>query len=475
MIHEKHRIWLDARGIDPDLAEKLGLETTRDAAGFWLTVPYRHKGEVINHKYRMTGEKRHRMDSGAPLSLWNADVLTSREVLEGAPVVITEGEWDALAAMTAGWPNVVSVPNGAPKERTAEPENAKRYEFIWRHLPELDKVKSFIIATDGDEPGKALAADLVALLGADRCRFVTYPEHCKDLNDVVMAYSHAAVNDVLRGSRPYPVKGLYKLSDFPETGPVHHWSTGLAMLDEHIRMVPGTLTVFTGFANIGKSTVLSAIVAAQIQNHVPVCIGAFETDIQILKDSIRQAMLGCSTYEMRKSDTSEVDALMEDNLTVIYQAVDEDDEMDLEWFLDRCRCAVLQHGAKVIILDPWNELEHKRRRDETETEYTNRALRQFRLFAARHQVCLWVVAHPAKPEKGWTGAPKLYQISGSAAWANKPHYGLTYHRKDPSANAGELHVTKVRQGFPGKKTDKDGIRVTLDYRTWQFVPDTMPA
>jgi twinkle protein len=131
------------------------------------------------------------------------------------------------------------------------------------------------------------------------------------------------------------------------------------------------------------------------------------------------------------------------------------------------RYCVTAHGQS--FLDPWNELEHKMDRNESETAYTNRALRDFRRFAHRHQVSLWVVAHPAKPEKGGPSVPKLYQISGSAAWANKPHYGLTYHRPDPSANIGQLHVTKVRQGMPGQKTSKGGVAVTLDFRTWEFV------
>lgn len=469
-MHDKHKAWIEARGIDPALAEKFGLATTHDAGGYWLTVPYLERGEPVNHKYRLTSEKRHRMDAGSPLTLWNVDCLRTPEVLAGAPVVITEGEWDALAALTAGVPHVVSVPNGAPSQQTDEPENAKRYEFIWRNLADLDKVSTFILATDDDEPGRYLAADLAALLGPERCRFVTYPFGCKDLNEVALELGHATVTEIILRAKPYPVKGLYKLDDFPERGELKHWSTGLPMLDEYIRIVPGTVTVFTGYANIGKSTVLSAIVGAQIENHIPVCMASFETDIPILRDSLRQAIMRCSTYELRQRSTKEVDALIAENLTVIFQSVDVDDEMDLEWFLDRCRVAVLQHGAKMIVLDPWNELEHKRHNHETETEYTNRALRQFRRFAERYQVAIWVVAHPAKPEKGFTGVPRLYQISGSAAWANKPHYGLSYHRPDPSANEGSLHVTKVRQGMPGKKTDKDGISVTLDFRTWEFRP-----
>jgi len=467
-MHDKHKAWVEARGINPALAEKMGLTTTRDGEGFWLTVPYFERGETINHKYRMTNEKRHRMDKDAPLCLWNVDCLQHPEVLGGAPVVITEGEWDALAAITAGIRHVVSVPNGAPSQRTDEPENAKRYEFIWRNLADLDNVKSFILATDDDEPGRNLAADLAALLGADRCRFVTYPEGCKDLNDVALIYGHPSVVEVIHGAKAYPIAGLFNLDDFPPERAVETWNTGIAPLDDMMKIVPGTLTVFTGYANIGKSTVLSSIMAAQIEAGRPVCVAPFETDVSILRDSLRQALLRRPRHHMGPQDIASADAMLRERLSIIYQAVDEDEEMDLGRFLELCRVAVVRDGARMIVLDPWNELEHKRRRDETETDYINRALRQMRRFADRYQVAFWVVAHPSKPEKGFTGVPKLYQISGSAAWANKPHYGLTYHRKDPTKNAAELHVTKVKQGLPGTKGH---VPVMLDFRTWEFVRD----
>ena len=75
MIHDRHRQWIEARGIDPVLAEKLGLETIMRGGAAWLAIPYREGEATINHKYRLTGEKRHMMDSGAPLGLWNARAL----------------------------------------------------------------------------------------------------------------------------------------------------------------------------------------------------------------------------------------------------------------------------------------------------------------------------------------------------------------------------------------------------------------
>ena len=467
MLHDNHRKWLDSRAIDPDIAQAMGLATTRDSAGYWLTVPYSQAGEVTNHKYRQTGEKRHRMDTGAPLSLWNVDALSHPDVLNGSPVIITEGEWDALAAMTAGLKCVVSVPNGAPQQQTDEPENAKRYEFIWRHIDALDKVKQFIIATDGDAPGRMLAADLVSLLGAERCRFVTYPDGCKDLNDIAIFYSHATLVETIHAAKPYPIKGLYTMDDFPEKGEVTSYPIGIDAIKDMIHIVPGTLTVLTGYANMGKSSLMNIVIGHALSCNIPVCVASFETDVKpILRDGLRQAIMGCGKHEMQGRDTSAADDLIRDNLTIITQLVDEDEEMDIETFLEFCRISVVRDGTKIVILDPWNEIEHKRRRDENDVEYISRALRKIKKFAKQYDVAFWIVAHPTKPMDGRMKVPGLYDVSGAAHWANKADYGVTYHRPKPDVNEAEIRITKVRMGLPGQK---GSAHVSFDFRTSRFV------
>ena len=466
MLHDRHRQWIETRGISLDLAEKFGLTSTRDANGFWLTIPFSEGGQVINHKYRMTTEKRHRMDSGAPLLLWNADALTHPQVLAGAPVIITEGEWDALTAIQCGLSHVVSVPNGAPQAKTDEPHEAKRYQFVHRHYDALKRVRTFILATDGDEAGRILAADLVSLLGPERCKFVTYPEGCKDLNDVMLAYGPAGVTQVITSAQAYPVKGVYYIDQFLERGEVTTYPIGIDALDGMMAVVPGTLTVFTGYANMGKSTVVNSILANLIRLNIPVCIASFETDVKpILRDYLRASVASISLHDARTKPQPDADELIRDNVVIITQLVDEDDEMDLDYFLDLCRTAVIRDGVKVVVLDPWNELEHKRRRDETETDYISRALRAIKRFAKQYDVAFWIVAHPTKPFEGRQRAPKLYDISGSANWANKADYGLTYHRNNPTENAAQLIVTKVRMGLPGQK---GSVNVTYDFRNSSF-------
>lgn len=467
-MHDKHRDWLEGRKIDPALAEKFGLTTTQRDGGYWLTIPYVWQGEAVNHKYRLTREKDFRMDQGAPLTLWNADVLSSPEVRGGAAVIVTEGELDGLAAIQSNFKFTVSVPNGAPASTTEEPLEAKRYEWFNRHQSDLDQVREFILATDADPAGYNLAADLAALFGPERCKFIEYPFPCKDLNEVLDEYGEGRVAEVLAAAKPYPIKGLYTIDDFPERGEVRSYSLGVKPLAGKIEIVPGTLTILTGYANMGKSSLMNSIIGHQLRYNFPVCVGSFETDVKpILVDGLRCAIMGCNKHDLKSVDTSDADEILRSRLRIISQAVDEDAEMTLEDLLEYCRVAVTRDGCKMIVIDPWNEIEHKRRNGENETDYISRALRAIKRFAKQYDVAFWIVAHPTKPQEGAKKIPGLYDISGSANWANKADYGLTYHRSDPTANNAEILVTKVRMGLPG---EKGSTAAKYDFRTSEFIP-----
>ncbi len=465
MLHPRHQEWLAKRGIQSDTAERLEVTTRTDDRGNWLVFPYRLDGQIVNRKFRMTSEKRHEMESGGRLCLWNAEALRLPQVVQhSGSVVITEGEFDAMVAIQCGFTAAVSVPNGAPAKAIDDPVNSNRYRFMWESLADLERVKKFILATDADEPGLTLAHDLAAILGPERCEFVKYPDGCKDLNEVLLAEGSTGVARVLNQAKPFPVKGLYRISDFPEAPPVRGMGTGIACLDGKMEVVLGTLTIFTGYSNMGKSTVMSTILAHAIGRGVPCCVASFETMPRpILVDSIAKAMLGCGHNEFdRHIERGEAYAVIEERLSLISNALDENLEFDIETFLDTARISVLRDGVKLIVLDPWNELEHKRKRDESLTEYVGRAIRKVKAFARRYNVAFWIVAHPTKPQKGVNSMPSLYDISDSAAWSNKADYGLVYHRPDKTINEAQLAVVKVRMGLPGEC----GVEpVKFDFRT----------
>jgi twinkle protein len=315
-----------------------------------------------------------------------------------------------------------------------------------------------------DEAGLRLRENLVAHLGPDRCSFVEYGDGAKDLNDTLQVHGVEAVAEVLNRAKPIPMKGLYSIDDFPERPELTRWPTGIEPLADMLFIVPGTLTVFTGHANMGKSTVMNCVIANLLKMGVPTLVASFETDVKpILRDGLRAAMLGIGSHELAHADTRACDQLMREKMPIITQAVEETEEMDLDYFLDCCLTAVRRQGVRVIILDPWNELEHKMRHGEPETVYIGRALRAIKRFAKIHDVAFWIIAHPTKPFEGKVRMPRLLDISGSANWANKADYGLSYHRSEE--NTADLCVTKVRMGYPGRKGN---VKVTYDFRTSRF-------
>ena len=62
------------------------------------------------------------------------------------------------------------------------------------------------------------------------------------------------------------------------------------------------------------------------------------------------------------------DAVIEDKLSIISNLhVTDETELTIERIIELAIVAVLRDGIRLLVLDPWNEIEHKRGRDESET------------------------------------------------------------------------------------------------------------
>ena len=125
----------------------------------------------------------------------------------------------------------------------------------------------------------------------------------------------------------------------------------------------------------------------------------------------------------------------------------DDEAPTLDWILENAKSAVLRYGIRGLVIDPYNEIEHRRPTAMSETEYVSQSLGKVRRFALQHGVHVWFAAHPSKMhrEGGTVPAPTLYEISGSANWANKCDLGVVVHR-DPSKRPPEteIYIRKVR-------------------------------
>ena len=453
MLIDPHREWLHARGITDETIIRFNLHTHSDGSSQWLRVPYVEEGLTLNHKWRKTAKKLHRMDTGAPLLLWNHAAL-AEAARTGQHLVVTEGEWDALVAIQSGFELTSSVPNGAPQSETEDVFDATRYDWFGRHRKLLDRVPVFVLATDADDAGRILATDLARLLGPERCKFVEYPEGAKDLNDVLLGYGEETVRDVLANAKPYPIHGLYTMEDFPEPPPFHATGIGIEGLEDMWPVVPGTFSVVTGWPGHGKSTAVLAAAAALMKQGMPLAIGSFETMVKpVLQRRLRACFYRCDEkLDPRVHSRGDADDVFAEKLRIISNLhVNDETELSIEGIIDLAIMAVLRDGIRLLIIDPWNEIEHKRGQDESETEYIGRAIRLLKRFAKDYSCAVWVVAHPRKPASdGQPRRPSLLDLAGSAHFANKADYGVIFHRPDMSTDQVEAVVSKKRMGLPGR-------------------------
>jgi len=419
-ISVKHLEWLEGRNISVEAATSMAIYSAKrgptgvepDGNGSILVFPYLENGVEVNAKYRAPG-KRFWQKQGGKKVLWNRDILQDPSLLDGShPLVITEGEMDALAVISAGYPFVVSVPDGAPPARDAlgqlidvpdstydiDPDDDDKYQFILNDWEHLSKIKSIIIAADSDEPGMRLSKELVRRLDRVRCKFITYPKTCKDLNEVLVLEGSRAVMDLITSAKPFPVSGVYSFNDLPDEAPINTVTTGWRGLDQHLMPYTPAFMVVTGFPGHGKSTWTVQLATQLAMWHGwNVGIASFEMRIkpyvtnQITNTFIRKRMVA-ATPDARLAP----EVFLQRRFCFIAPDPEEDIDHDLEWLLDRAATAVIRHGIRVLIIDPWNEIDHRRERDESITEYVGRAIRKLKVFAKRYDVLVIVVAHPDK-------------------------------------------------------------------------------
>lgn len=466
MLTKKAETWLQDRGIDVELAVRLGFDSFEPGSGGEeLVIPYLVDEAVANRKYRRLDGKAFRQDKGAVRCFWNVDVLAD-STLASEPVIVTEGELDAVCAIQAGFPRAVSVPDGAPGQEIGDRES-RCYAFLEQARDALRPVKEIILATDGDGPGVALMNDLALRLGRARCKWVTYPKRkdgdgrCKDLNEALVAYGEDGIKAVIARAQWCRVDGIYRMSELRPIPERQAISTGFPFLDRHFRVRLGDFSVITGIPGHGKSTWANDWACRMARGHGwTVAMASFEQHPQTdHRRALRQWFCGKAPAYCTADELQAADQWIDERFVFIVPS--EEDLATLSWTLERVSAAVTQFGAKLVVIDPWNELDHDHPPGMSETEYTGRAIKEFKRLARNLDVHVAVIAHPRKLLRG--EAPGLYDISGSAHWANKPDVGIIIGRDE---NLSTLDVVKSRYwdqiGTPGS------VHMMLNTQTMRF-------
>lgn len=385
---------------------------------------YFEGNDLVNTKYR-TSRKEFKLESNAELIPYNIN-----GILKSTEVYITEGELDALTLIQMGLP-VISVPNGASDNTS----------YLNRFMePLLMNKETVYIAVDTDTKGVILRDALVRRFGPERCKVVYHwGEGCKDANDCLMKYGVEGVAKMLAQAEYVPVPDISKLVDFEidldelfDKGLQKGHTIGHPNFDEFCSFETKRIAVVTGMPGSGKSEFMDEI-AVLLNARYDWKFGYFSPEnfpLRYHASKIISKITGksFSRYHLPEDEYSEAKAYVNDNFFFICPR----EKFTLETILDRARYLVRRYGVRGIVLDPWNRLEHLIPPGMTETAYISEALDVISNFAQREDVLVFIIAHPTKlkklPGKAEYDPPTMYDISGSANFANKADYGICVHR-----------------------------------------------
>lgn len=438
--------WLAERGIDPETAVKLNLFSASPTAskglqpdpnGRWIGFPYMRHGQQVGCKYRYTVEKRFMQDKGSGGLLWNRE-----SIIDADKVVITEGEIDAASAIEGGYSAAVSVPDGAPAQG-----QEKSHSGLLEALDDLQKAKEIILAFDNDGPGANLFEQAKSLIGPARCKFVTYPPGCKDLNDVLRKFGPEVVGKVLDQAKDVPVDGLYTPADLPDLPDLQVYRCGLSDdADKRIGICRRHTSVWTGFANHGKSVLIKAVMVGLAKRHGwKMGVASMEDDYQRnYRGDIAQAWGSKRLTKFEPDELAAFNAFYQNHWVLMQPP--ENEVVTLEWLFNTMEAAVIRHGVDMLVIDPFTEIDLQLDGRKLQHEIIGEALSAFNRFARRYNVHVAIVAHPSKPgPAGEKYCPTGYDISGSAHWKNKPYLGVSIHRDPKLEDVNQVLVWKSKR------------------------------
>lgn len=449
--------WTDylthTRGISADVLRRMHISESLERmpqtgqTESCICFPFTEEGAVVNIKYR-TLQKHFKLTAGAELIPWNIDSIRNRP-----RALLTEGEIDALTLLDLGYEEVISVPNGAGGINLTWLDR-----FIDTHFADKDCI---ILALDTDDRGIDLRNELIRRLGDSICRVVTWGEGCKDANEHLLRHGADSLRQAIESAQEVPLEGVFSAEDEREDlmklyreGLPPGKELGLENLDRFLTIARRRLMLITGIPGHGKSEFLDEIVTRLLIRH-QWRAAFFSPEKQPHAMHLAQIASRIIGQTFRRGFATPMEA--EQALTFLGRnlfSILPDEDYSIDTVLNIAKSLIRRHGINVLALDPLNCFDHCRPNNMTETQYLDKLLGRMANFAKQNNILLILVAHPTKmhklPGQKEEAKPDMYDIAGSAAFANKADYILSVFR-DFAEGHTQVTSEKVRFSHEGTR------------------------
>lgn len=433
--------YLKKRGISKKTLDYADIQSDNKGN---VAFPYYNSNDVLMMmKYRL-GKKFNKDEDKAkcwaqPGASFVPLLFNMNRVDPTKPLVITEGEIDALSVLEAGYSNVVSIPNGC--------SNVQWVQYNWDWLEQFDKI---ILWFDSDEPGIKARNDVIYRLGTWRTYYIEIDNEdvasngarLKDANEVLYFIGKERVLYYIGKPFEVPVENVSDLSqaeDF-DIEKAEGLYTGIKGLDDKIYKITfGTLNIITGKSGEGKSVFVNQVAICQaLQQGYDVFVFSGELPAPILRNWVETNMIGRDFITMKDGHVrvfnSEQRKLMQNWYKGRVLVYDDDRNTTATSLLNKMEELARKCGTKVFLVDNLMMVDlecSEEGRLQAEKDFVNKLI----FFAKKYNVLVFLVAHPRK-----TGEIRVTKedIAGSGNIVNLAHMVFSVHRYTDKEKEGTM-------------------------------------
>ena len=454
--------YLKNRGISEEVAKLYNISTKPNDDKILIIPFYDENGELQLVKYRNTEATK---ENGLSKEWSFKDGETScKPILFGMnhcdpsndTLVITEGQMDTLAAVTAGVKNVVSVPTGA--------SGFTWIPYCWDFMRQFKTLVVF-----GDHEG-----DKITLLDDMQKYFKGQIKHVrtedylgeKDANDILRKHGALAVLKAVENAEPVKAKGIVRMRDVKrvEIGDLPRINTGFRELNKMLGgFFFGQLVILAGTTGSGKSTLASQFAVHSVNAGIKTFFYSGELQnwqlmnwfefqaagkVNVAED---RDFAGFECYRLKKGVEKRLENWYGD-LVEMYDNTELEDEESEQKSIEQFIHEAIKQGNRMIIVDNLMTAMDEYNGDDFYRVQTN-FIRKLSVTAKKNNVIIILVAHFRK-SNGIVSS--IDNVSGSSNIVNLADVVLTFRQPTEREVKEGKHCSRVLEVMKNRMIGKTG-------------------